>query len=259
MTGGPSQFGVPVAQLEAGSPLLRPVGGLRPVGFHLYSATNVVDGPALLAELSANVATIASVMRKTGFAPEMVDIGGGFAAPFTVPGSRSAYRELRAGLTAVFDEELPGWRSGSVEVAVESGRYLVAGAGTLLTTVMDVKVSGDRRHVVCDAGVNALGGMSGLGRLLPPGAQPAGPQAGAEEVVLTGPLCTPLDVLNRRAGLRDPRIGDVLAIPNVGAYGLTASLIAFLGRPMPVEIVLDGANLVGVRRLELTEAEVTTS
>jgi len=253
MTGGPSPFGIPIEQLDADSPLLREVGGLRPAGFHLYSATNVADGAALSAELAANVVTIAAVAEKTGLVPEIVDIGGGFGAPFTAPGARVTYSELRAALATVLDAELPGWRSGGPAVAVESGRYLVAGAGTLLTTVMDVKVSGDRRYVVCDAGVNALGGMSGLGRLLPPGAQPGGDQAGVEESVLVGPLCTPLDVLNRRAGLRAPRIGDVLAIPNVGAYGLTASLIAFLGRPLPVEVVLDGTSLAGVRRLALAE------
>jgi diaminopimelate decarboxylase len=75
-------------------------------------------------------------------------------------------------------------------------------------------------------------------------------------VTLTGPLCTPLDVHNRRAILSRPRVGDVLAVPNTGAYGLTASLLGFLGRDIAAEAVVDGDTLVGVRRLELRETEL---
>ncbi|HEU4962899.1 MAG TPA: type III PLP-dependent enzyme, partial [Bacilli bacterium] len=45
--------------------------------------------------------------------------------------------------------------------------------------------------------------------------------------------------------------GDVLTVPNVGAYGLSASLIGFLGREAPVEIVLDQNEVVHVSQLEL--------
>ena len=48
-----------------------------------------------------------------------------------------------------------------------------------------------------------------------------------------------------------PSRGDVLEISNVGAYGLTASLIAFLGHDTPTEIVLDGENIVDVSRLTI--------
>ncbi|GAA0572154.1 alanine racemase [Paractinoplanes ferrugineus] len=256
MAGAPSQFGVAVEQLEAGEPMLTAAGRLRFAGFHLYSASNVADGPALLTELSGNAAVVAAVARNTAAVPEVVDIGGGFAAPFAVPGARTAYPDLRAGLAAALDAHLPGWRSGEPAVAVESGRHLVAEAGVLLTTVMDVKTTGGQRYIVCDAGVNALGGMSGLGRLLPPRAQPERHEPGGQEGVLVGPLCTPLDILNRRVELTEPAVGDVLAIPNTGAYGLTAGLVAFLGRPMPVEVVLDGTDVAGARRLMLSETEV---
>jgi diaminopimelate decarboxylase len=49
-------------------------------------------------------------------------------------------------------------------------------------------------------------------------------------------------------------IGDVLAIPNVGAYGLTASLLGFLSRDLPCEIVVDGGRLIEATRLTLTRA-----
>jgi diaminopimelate decarboxylase len=251
MTGSPSQFGVPVETLTHGTPLLASEGGTRPVGFHVFSATNLAGEAAVLAELRSNVVTAATAVNRTDLVPELVDIGGGFGAPFATPGARPRYPGLRAGLAASLDEHLPGWRSGEPVVAVESGRHVVGGAGELLTTVLDVKVSGGRRFVLCDAGINALGGMSGLGRLLPGNAQPAGQPADAAPVALVGPLCTPLDILSGSARVGNPAVGDVLAIPNVGAYGLTASLVSFLGRPLPAEVVVDGEAVVDARRLAL--------
>jgi diaminopimelate decarboxylase len=47
----------------------------------------------------------------------------------------------------------------------------------------------------------------------------------------------------------DARPGDLLTVPNVGAYGLSASLLAFLGHPAPTEAVVDGDRLVHLSRL----------
>ncbi|MEN3305274.1 MAG: diaminopimelate decarboxylase [Micromonosporaceae bacterium] len=252
MTGVPTQFGVSAETLAPGSALFRPAGNARPVGVHLFSASNVPDGSALLGELTTNLAVAVHTCARMAFQPELVDLGGGFGAPFATPGPRPAYPYLRQGLSTALDEALPGWRLGEPRVAVESGRYLVAGAGTLLTQVMDRKAPDGREYLVCDAGVNALGGMSGLGRLLP-AAQPEHQPVDSAAAVLTGPLCTPLDVLSRAARVGDVAVGDVLAIPNVGGYGLTASLVAFLGRPLPVEVVLDGDEVVAVRQLTISE------
>lgn len=69
------------------------------------------------------------------------------------------------------------------------------------------------------------------------------------EVDLVGPLCTPLDFLARPTVMPKPSRGNVPEIPNVGAYGLTASLLAFLGHDTPTEIVLDGDDIVDASRL----------
>jgi diaminopimelate decarboxylase len=252
MTGTASQFGVDADTLGPDPEILRPTGNARPAGFHLFSATMVRDEAALLDELSTNLRTARKVADRTGHRPRVLDLGGGFAAPFATPGRRERYPALRAGLGRELDSAWPGWRDGYPQVAVESGRYLVAEAGILLTTVLDRKYSFGREYVLCDAGVNVLGGMSGLGRLLAPAAQPQDQPESAPPVVLAGPLCTPLDVLARTARVADPAVGDVLAIPNVGAYGLTASLLAFLGRPVAAEVVVDGAAVVDARRLTVT-------
>ena len=60
--------------------------------------------------------------------------------------------------------------------------------------------------------------------------------------VIAGPLCTPLDTLARQARLPTVAAGDLIAIQQSGAYGLTASPVGFLGHPMPAEVLVDGSR-----------------
>src|SRR5262249_53430277 len=121
----------------------------------------------------------------------------------------------------------------STKLWFESGRYICASSGTLIATVLDVKESkGGKKYVVLDTGINHLGGMSGLGRIPRPFISVVplnGDGAGEiENFDVVGPLCSPLDSLARNLKLPRLKPGDLVAIPNVGAYGLSASLIGFL-------------------------------
>ncbi|RVO85769.1 pyridoxal-dependent decarboxylase, exosortase A system-associated, partial [Sinorhizobium meliloti] len=58
-----------------------------------------------------------------------------------------------------------------------------------------------------------------------------------ENVSVVGCLCTPLDMLGDNITLPRADIGDLLVVFQAGAYGLTASPTAFLGHPLPVEIL----------------------
>jgi acyl-CoA dehydrogenase len=77
-------------------------------------------------------------------------------------------------------------------------------------------------------------------------------------VTLVGPLCTPADILSAQSSIPRPLIGDVLRVPNVGAYGLTASLVGFLGHDAPAEVVTRGGEVVSVSRLRLAREDQRT-
>ncbi|QMU73887.1 type III PLP-dependent enzyme [Streptacidiphilus sp. P02-A3a] len=259
MTGrGASQFGIDAETVKAGDPLFTRTDAARPVGVHLFPATNVPDQAALIREFDLSIRTAAAVLRTTGLTPRLVDIGGGFPAPFARPGPPPTWPALRQALERSLDAHLPGWRAGAPQIAFESGRRLAADCGTLLTTVLDVKDSRGTRYLVLDAGINVLGGMSGLGRVLSTGIQPrpTGHGTGTAPATLVGPLCSPLDVLGRKVDIEAVEPGTVLEIPNVGAYGLSASLVGFLSRPMPAEVLLDTDTVIEARRLELTAARL---
>jgi diaminopimelate decarboxylase len=255
MTGTPSQFGFDSETLAAVLPQLRAVAGVRLAGMHFFPLSNAANEENLVDEFEHTIALAAELSEELDLPLEFLDIGGGFSAPYGVPGERGVYPGLRAALEVLLDKYLPGWRDRRPVVACESGRFLVACAGTLVTRVANVKESRGRRFVITDAGINTFGGMSGLGRLLPVSVRLDGEEP-VSRGSLVGPLCTPGDVLGREIALPDLAAGDLVAIPNTGAYGPTASLLGFLGRPAPVEVVVRGDEIVSASRLDLRRVAV---
>ncbi|MEA5360938.1 type III PLP-dependent enzyme [Amycolatopsis sp., V23-08] len=244
MTGVPSQFGADTGWILAEPERFAGGEHAEASGLHLYMGTNLSEVDDLLGQFRRSLHTAARLreaLAPHGVRFRTLDLGGGFGAPFAKDGVAGDLSGLCEGLEALLGEELPGWREDGPDVVFESGRYLVGTAGTLVTAVLDVKRSQGKDIVVLESGINHLGGMSGLRRLPPLAPRllgPAGPDA--LDALVTGPLCTPLDTWARSAKLPELSPGDLVAVPNVGAYGLYASLVAFLGHPLPSEVVVDG-------------------
>ncbi|MEW1762441.1 alanine racemase [Streptomyces cyaneofuscatus] len=263
MTGDPSAFGADAEDIATHPG--RYTGGehARIDGLHLYLATNITDEDALGDSFSEAIAVASALREALGVPLRTIDLGGGFGAPYARAGDLPVYPGLAGRLAGELDEALPGWRQNAPTVAFESGRYLTATCGQLLTRILDVKDSHGRRVVVLDAGINHLGGMAGL-RRVPPlhpdvvrvDSEPTELTQGAEDAsgppgpaMICGPLCTPLDTWARSHPLPAVAPGDLLSVPNTGAYGLHASLVLFLGHPAPLEVVTDTGRVLRSDRL----------
>ncbi|QYN22257.1 type III PLP-dependent enzyme [Amycolatopsis sp. DSM 110486] len=254
MMGRPSQFGIDAETLPSLMPVFKAVAGTRVAGAHFFTMSNAKDEDSLLGEYEFVLQSAAQLHQEAGLPLELLDIGGGFSSPYAVPGPRTDYPKLRAGLEQLLDLYLPEWRTGEVELACESGRYLSGSCGSLLAGVVNVKESRGSKFVILDAGINVVGGLSGIGRLLPAAVGIEDTAPFGETGSLVGPLCTPGDSLAKAARLPELAPGDVVTVPNVGAYGVTASLISFLGRPAPTEVMVRGDEVVSVSRLDYQRA-----
>ena len=256
MMGRPSQFGIDAETLPELMPQLTAIRGARVVGAHFFTMSNAADEPSLFAEYEHVIELAALLVDEVGLPLELLDIGGGFAAPYAVPGERARYDKLQTELERTLDLYLPRWRSGTPRLACESGRYLVGESGSLTCGVVNIKESRGNRYVILDAGINVIGGLSGLGRLMPMAVELDGLDGldVIELADLVGPLCTPGDLLGRSVKVPALAIGDLVTVPNVGAYGVSASLVSFLGRPAPAEVTVCGGEVVSVSRLAYRRA-----
>jgi diaminopimelate decarboxylase len=259
MTGVASQFGADARWVAAEPGRFQSRPAARVAGFHLYMGSNLMTESDLLGQFATAIGTARRLAQALKADPELINLGGGFGAPFARPGALPSFPTLSRGVAGLLDTAFPGWRDGRPAVAFESGRYLTATCGSLVTRVADVKTSHGTPVAVLESGINHLGGMSGLRRLpplVPELAVVGGSSLGEARPPLTGaiiagPLCTPLDTWAKAATLPAIRPGDLLVVPNVGAYGLTASLVAFLGHPLPGEVVVDRGVIASTSQLAI--------
>ncbi|MDF1825671.1 MAG: hypothetical protein P1U68_13580 [Verrucomicrobiales bacterium] len=249
MSGVASQFGFEEDYLRGGgSDLMTRVGNhVRVVGVHIYWGTQIGEAEALLACFTSTVRIAQELSVILGFPLEILNQGGGFPWPYSKAGEGPDLSTMREALSAL--------RSGSdAEWWFESGRYLTARSGTLVSRVMDIKESKDeKRFLILDTGIHHLGGMSGLGRIPRFSIDIEVPEQrqGNEKITVdvVGQLCTPLDCIGRRITIPTVEEGDLVRIPNTGAYGPTASVLGFLSRPTPAEIVYRNGAVIAASRL----------
>ncbi len=264
MTGRPSQFGVDLSQLEADHSLFVSSDACQFVGLHFFPASNVADEAHLADIFEHSIATAAQLCANHDVQLRELNLGGGFAAPFGAAGGYSTLTVVRDRLAEALDAAFPQRAGSRPMMAFESGRRLVAASGTLLTRVIDVKLSGGRRFAIAESGANHLGGFGALQRVMRSQIMPrviaqvmSSSPDGSGGITLVGPTGAPPDiVVDDMIGL-DVASGDLLAFDNVGAYGLTASLVAFLSRDFPAEIVHDGDTIVSATRMALPRIEIS--
>jgi diaminopimelate decarboxylase len=248
MTGVPSHFGFEETELEPLSARISALGGVDVAGIHVYLGTQVADASALAEAF--RIPIDAAERMAAVFRIRVINLGGGFPWPFASTEAAPNLEPLAVSLRSLVESRVS---SPEAELWFESGRYIAASCGTMLARVMDVKHSRGTTFYLLDAGVSHLGGMSGLGRVLRPAASLVAIEHGSSSESIradvVGPLCTPLDCLARAASVPKVEPGELVAIPNVGAYGATASLSGFLSRPTALEVSLRGEQVVNVARL----------
>ncbi|MGH7984583.1 MAG: type III PLP-dependent enzyme [Candidatus Udaeobacter sp.] len=245
-----SHFGADPAELiNGGADRLSKLCGAELAGIHIYSGGQIQSADKLAGTFEHAI-HIAEEIAATGVPLRILDVGGGFPWPFgtsEAPIDISALREKLQGVNA--QRKL----TADADLWFESGRYLVASSGTLLSTVLDVKIWNNKTYIILDTGMIHLGGMAGLGRIYRAVAsiESLSERDGAplRSVDVVGPTDYALDYVTRDASVAPLKPGDVVAIPNVGAYGLTASLVAFAGLQPPAEVCCRGTSVVAVHRL----------
>jgi diaminopimelate decarboxylase len=126
---------------------------------------------------------------------------------------------------------------------IELGRYIVGECGVYVTKIIDRKVSRGETYLVVDGGLHHQLAASGnfgqvIRRNYPLVVGTRIDDSAERTFTVVGCLCTPLDLLGDRVMLPDARVDDLIVIFQAGAYGLTASPTAFLGHPVPTEVLV---------------------
>jgi diaminopimelate decarboxylase len=239
--GGAQQFGVDAERVPA---VLAAVAAadLDFQGFHIFAGSQNLRAESIC---EAQTRTVDLVLDLAAFAPSPVrylNLGGGFGIPYSARDTPLDLEVVGEHLAKLLDTairpQLPRAR-----VVIELGRYLVGEAGVYVTRVVDRKESRGETFLVVDGGLHHQLAASGnfgqkIRRNYPIAVASRVASAELERVTVVGCLCTPLDLLGDKVLLPRAGVGDLIAIFQAGAYGLTASPTAFLGHQAPAEALV---------------------
>ncbi|MGR3661218.1 MAG: type III PLP-dependent enzyme [Paracoccaceae bacterium] len=261
MAGTPSQFGIDEEDIAHDLPIIRDFTGLDLIGFHIYSGTNCLDAGAIAENIAIFSRIFITAQQITGIEPERLIFGSGFGVPY-LPGEPELDHKLLPSLiNPIIDELMATTGFSKASCTLELGRWLVARAGWLLTGVVATKLSRGVEIRMCDAGFNnhlaACGMMGAVIRRNWVFENITNVDGNPSKYMLVGPLCTSIDRLAMDVELPEIRVGDVIAIPSSGAYGLTASPTRFISHPDPREVLWDGRDIRDVSENLLNHMDTT--
>ncbi|AFL88384.1 diaminopimelate decarboxylase [Terriglobus roseus DSM 18391] len=214
------------------------------VSVHIGSQIRQVEP---FAEALAKTLALVAELRSDGHQIRYVDAGGGLGIEYADKDFDAA--EQVAHYAAALKSALG---SMDVHLLLEPGRFLVGQAGALITRVLYRKQNGDKKFVIVDAGMNDL--------IRPALYQahheivPVVTREGSldEEADIVGPVCESGDFFARARTLPVSEDGDLLAVLDAGAYGLSLSS-NYNTRLRPAEVLVESTGARLVRRRETYE------
>lgn len=233
-----NKFGIPIDDVREICRRSRSRDGVEIVGLHIHVGSQITDLQPLRHAAEALV-RLARELKDDGTAIEHLDLGGGLGISYDGSAVPSAQDYA--------DALLPAVRGSGLSIILEPGRNIVGPAGVLLASVVDVKQApGGKQFVILDAGMTELirpmlyDAYHRIEAVLPD----AGPPITAD---IVGPLCESSDTLGRDRTIARPRVGDLMAVRDAGAYG---SVMAsnYNRRPMPPEVLVEGGTYTVIRR-----------
>ena len=172
-------------------------------------------------------AAIMKESRSRGHEIKILDIGGGFPAPYNkhVRPFRELARVINAEIDRLFDRDM--------QILAEPGRFLVATAATSVARVIGKAVrDGKQCYYIDDSVYHTFSGIIFDHCQYPLQAFKSGKK---EICAVFGQTCDGLDVISQSEHLPDLQIEDLVYAGNIGAYS-NASATWFNGFP-PAKVI----------------------
>ena len=236
------KFGVPLADAlklyrsAARSKHLDPQGVSVHIGSQITKVEAFGEAMARLAELVRN-------LRKNDLDIRYVDAGGGLGISYHTPSDDFTSRARNYARAVI--EPLQGLR---LHLLLEPGRTIVGPAAALLTRVLYKKQNGGKTFIITDAAMNDLIRPSLYGahhEIL--AVHPS--RDAHQRVDVVGPVCETGDFFARDRELSIMESGDLIAIMDAGAYGMSLAS-NYNSRPRAAEVMVRGRKARLIRKRE---------
>jgi len=236
------KFGIPIEQAGEAYGRAKSLANVAAIGVDCHIGSQLLSlQPLRDALLKVKEAVLA--LRDAGHAIGLIDLGGGLGVQYQdgdVPPTPEAYAEMALEVVGGLDATL----------VCEPGRSLTAGAGFLIARVLYQKRNEAKHFVVIDAGMNDYVRPAMYGS--PVRVVTETGKAADSDVDLVGPICESTDKFAGDFALGAVDNGELVVLRDVGAYGFCMAS-NYNGRPLPAEVMVNGAQTHLVRRRQTLE------
>lgn len=239
ITGGSdSKFGITLSNIKHAKTTAKKYG-LAITSLHQHIGSNILSESAILKAVQMLLKT---ARRFPGI--KHFDFGGGFGVPYQ-PSSQAFNLGKFSQKLNILVNEFEKQQGISISYSFEPGRFLVAEAGMLLVQVVDIKRTSKHTFVGVNSGFNHLArpAMYGAYHHIENVSRSRGKRA---KVTVVGNICESGDILAKNRIMIMPKLGDILAIQDTGAYGISMAS-TYNMRALPQEIlIMQNGNLKNI-------------
>lgn len=235
-----SKFGISILQLKHVHKVVNAYD-LNVIGLHVHTGSDILDAEVFLkgAEILFDAAREFKGLK-------FLDFGGGFKVAYKQGDIATDIKEVGNKVSKAFREFCMEYGS-DLEIWFEPGKFLVSESGYLLVKVNIVKSTPASTFVGVDSGLNhlirpmmydAYHDVVNISKL-----------DGPERVyTIVGYICE-TDTIAADRKLREVQEGDIIAIKNAGAYGISMSS-NYNSRLRPAEILILNGKAQLIRKRE---------
>jgi diaminopimelate decarboxylase len=239
------KFGISIDEARALYKRANARKSLDVAGVSCHIGSQITD-IAPFAEAVSRLVDLVRRLRSDGLNIRYLDAGGGLGISYTSLDELPHFDEHVNDYARAVTKQLSGL---DVHLLLEPGRFLVGPAGALITRVLYQKTNSGKRFLIVDAAMNDLirPSLYGAHHEIVPIARPSGTKKLTYDVV--GPICETGDFFARDRKLPKIEEGELVAILDAGAYGMSISS-NYNARGRAAEILVDGRSSRLIRRRE---------
>ncbi|MDC0326792.1 diaminopimelate decarboxylase [Candidatus Pelagibacter sp.] len=184
--------------------------------------------------------TVSQTLKKTNHKFEFIDLGGGMGISYSNKNRKLNYKKYNSAI-------LKFLRKHKVKIIFEPGRSIVGDTGTLIAKVIYIKDSGSKKFIILDAAMNDLMRPALYGAFHKTLAVTKSNKTSKIPYEFVGPICESTDKFITLKKFQELKEKDLIAICDVGAYGMSLSSNYNL-RPKSIELLIKGSKIKTIRK-----------
>ncbi len=240
------KFGIEISKIGIIIDIIKESKNLNLIGISCHIGSQI-RSLLTFKKIFAEMRKTAEILINNGINIKHLDLGGGINVKYKENDPDIDLSHIKLELDKNF-------KDSNYEISFEPGRYLVANAGVIATSVLTTKKNGQINYLITDAGMNTL---------IRPAMYNAYHKVEALNLLsdkkinytIAGPICESSDIILKNIELPKQESGNILLIRDTGAYGAVMAS-NYNSRTLPSEVLVNKKSFFIIHKPKTIEEHI---